>query len=427
MFYSLGQHGPRLSNNSLDKYNYALETLKLGENGDYFNENNCMLRPKCRQPYVHNERNMKSNMLNDELSTPKLPPRPPLPKTAQPPTTIDKDLAKQQQLSDWYYIKTGPKSPLPAIRAEKQIDVANSTQKTAAKKSSSHISGYGKSKENSSISSEKKPLERVCVTKENSKSNQNTEKYINSGNPRLIENIQMIKPDAGKSIIDTMDTLNYPNVYVLRSGDVQHFHIPSAHQYSVSKFNYCNDSEKDSDCLKRQLIQENLTSTILSPSPVISAKKVHQPQSHPFYYIDSPQKHFSTPRLGSQQKMNSIPKTSTIIGSNSNSNIHKIGNIHSQQLIRSGDVNSSSFERINVPNVISPLSTSSQMAIEKKANFINQSYTKERICCPENNATMENQGNVPLSPYMPAADQPKVSKYYNIYYPYYAGITKQTS
>lgn len=414
---SIGQHDRYSSNNSLDKYNYALETLKLGDSGSYFNENNCMLQPKCRQPYVHNEGNMKSNMLNDELS-PKLPPRPPLPKIMQPATTIDRDLAKQQQLSDWYYIKTGPKSPLPAIRSEKQLDIVNATHKTAAKKTMANVGGFEKSKDITSINSGRNSFERVCVAKEMTKNTQNTGKFIKNDNPRLCEKIQMLKPDAGKNEADTMETLNYPNV-ALCSGDVQNVHIPSAHQYSVSeplcKFNYCNNSEKVNGCLERQLPQEKHTPMILPPSPVVTAKKVHQQQSHPFYYIESSQKHFSAPRQGSQHtysqhKMNSPTKASTIIASNSNSNIHKIGSIHSQQFIQSGDANSSSFEHVNVPNVISPLSASSEMAIENRSNFINQSYTDERICRTENHSAIENRPNVSSSPYLPAAHQPKVSE-----------------
>lgn len=376
-----------------------------------------MLQPKCRQPYVHNEGNMKSNMLNDELS-PKLPPRPPLPKTAQPATAIDRDLAKQQQLSDWYYIKTGPKSPLPVIRSEKQIDVVNATHKTTGKKTAANISGYGKSEEITGINSENNTFERVCVAKEMTRNTQNTGKFIKNNNSRLCEKIQMVKPDAGKNEVDTEDTLNYPNV-ALCSGDVQNVHIPSAYQYSVSeplcKFNYCNNSEKVNGCLKRQLPQEKHTPTIFPPSPVVTAKKVHQQQSHPFYYIESSQKHFSTPRQGSQhaysqQKMNSTTKASTIVASNSNSNIHKIGSIQSPQFIQSGDANSSSFEHANVPNVISPLSASSEMATENKSNFINQSYTNERICRAENSSAIENRPNVSSTSYLPAAHQPKVSE-----------------
>lgn len=405
-----------------------METLKLEDSGNYFNENNCMLQPKCRQPYVHNHRNMKSNMLNDELSTPKLPPRPPLPKIAQLSTTIDKDLAKQQQLSDWYYIKTGPKSPLPAIRSEKQIE--NAMSQTTNKKPNATISNISGSNGNTSINCAKNSFVRVRVGREGTTNTQNTGKHIpiNNDNSRLCENIQLTKPDSEKTETDTMRTFNNPNV-VLRSDDIQNVHIPFAHQYAVNeplcKFNCGSNSKKVNGCLKRQHLQESHTPIVLPPSPVVTTKKVHQEQSHPFYYIESTQKHFFTPKQGSQhikhsvhsqQKINehceqsqhlkSTVKVSTIVASNSNSNIHKITGTHSQQFKQSGDANSISFEHVNVPNGISPLSASSEMAIDNKHHFINHNYTDERICRTESNSGIEYRPNVSSSP---TAQQSKVS------------------
>lgn len=157
------------SYDSLDKYNYALETLKLTDNHNYNSQNvshplainSCMLRPKCRQPYVHNGRDCDDGGL--------LPPPPPLPKQQQshpklslqqqqlqqrsprvPITSsssslaavaaatshpddkanqiFSREMAKQQQLSDWYYIKSNPKSPRLPPRPEKRT-VANGNAK----------------------------------------------------------------------------------------------------------------------------------------------------------------------------------------------------------------------------------------------------------------------------------------------------------
>lgn len=394
-----------------------METLKLGESGNYFNENNCMLQPKCRQPYIHNDRKMKSNMIDNELSTPKLPPRPPLPKVAQSTTTIDRDLAKQQQLSDWYYIKTGPKSPLPAIRSEKQIDIHNGMHQTAVKQTNaniSNISGYDKSNEISSISGEKNTFGGIRVAREVTKNTQNTGKHIKNDSPRLCENIQMVKTDAGKNVKDTIGTLN-------------HSDVAFTHQYSVNeplcKFNYCNNSENVNGCSKRQQPHENPTPLILPPSPSVATKKVHQQQSHPFYYIEASQKHLSSPRHGavySQQKIKDLHceqsqrLTSTIITSNSNSNIHKTTGIHSQQINQSGNANSSSFEHINVTSVFSPLSASSEMAIDNKRHLKNQNYADERIGM-ESNFGVECRPSVSSSPYLPVAHQSKVSRNYTFY------------
>lgn len=125
---------PYTSYDSLDKYNYALETLKLTdtntirlEDGQQASHalatlNQCMLQPKCRQPvYVHNENGRRADPTNIGLDidiTPQLPPRPPLPRS--PSSVSTKDMEKQQQLSDWYYIKSNSKSPLPPPRPDKR-------------------------------------------------------------------------------------------------------------------------------------------------------------------------------------------------------------------------------------------------------------------------------------------------------------------
>lgn len=125
---------PYTSYDSLDKYNYALETLKLTDTNTIRLDdgqppshalaalNQCMLQPKCRQPvYVHNENGRRVDPTNIGLDieiTPQLPPRPPLPRS--PSSVSTKDMEKQQQLSDWYYIKSNSKSPLPPPRPDKR-------------------------------------------------------------------------------------------------------------------------------------------------------------------------------------------------------------------------------------------------------------------------------------------------------------------
>lgn len=86
--------------------------------------NNCMLRPKCRQPYIHNN-NTQELSPKPVRSPPVPPPRthtsPALtPRNNQHQNVIITDTEKQQNLSDWYYIKTGPKSPLPPPRPDKK-------------------------------------------------------------------------------------------------------------------------------------------------------------------------------------------------------------------------------------------------------------------------------------------------------------------
>lgn len=104
------------SYDSLDKYNYALETLKLTDANICLDAqlNNCMFQPKCRQPFISN-----TNRNGDIEITPQLPPRPPLPRS--PSSISAKDFEKQQKLSDWYYIKTNSKSPLPPPRPDRRL------------------------------------------------------------------------------------------------------------------------------------------------------------------------------------------------------------------------------------------------------------------------------------------------------------------
>lgn len=152
---------PFTSYDSLDKYNYALETLKLTDNNNICRDdgeptshalvalNNCMLQPKCRQPvYVHNENGRRIDppslppppppTIGHSIEiTPQLPPRPPLPRS--PSSVSTKDMEKQQQLSDWYYIKTNSKSPLPPPRPDKR----NGTGRAAAEPTIKQIKSDG--------------------------------------------------------------------------------------------------------------------------------------------------------------------------------------------------------------------------------------------------------------------------------------------
>lgn len=424
----LGQHDRYSSNNSLDKYNYALETLKLGDS-NYFNENNCMLQPKCRQPYVHNETKMKTNMMNNDSSTPKLPPRPPLPKVAQIPTTIDRDLAKQQQLSDWYYIKTGPKSPLPAIRSEKRIDVQNSANLTAVNQTTANISnfiGSGKCNEYNRINGKNNPYDGIHMSSEITKNanmpSHNVENRNKSDKQQYSGNIQVSRINIGKNERATTAPLNHPSV-TFRSDDIHDMQKSSTHQYSVGeplcKFNCYNNSEKINGCLKEQPPQENRTPLILPSSPNLTTKKLHEQQSHPFYYVEASQKHLSSPR---QQKLKDLHcehfqhVNSTVEISNSNSNIHKLTEIKPTDQCSNAML--SSFEHINVTSAFPTLSTSSssEMTIDNKRRIQNQNYSDQQTCLTESIAGVKCRTTVSSSSYLPKAHQTKVSQSHMFFY-----------
>lgn len=310
------------SYDSLDKYNYALETLKLSDSGNYFKGNNCMLQPKCRQPYVHNDRKMETEIINDDLITPKLPPRPPLPKTSQSSTTIDKDLAKQQQLSDWYYIKTGPKSPLPAPRNDKRNGIYGSTTTTSSTTTSSTTATPTPANRTTAniLNNNNNTIEGIYgksgnLSRETTKNHLNVYsenmmmKRVENGNARFNDanHIQMVAAktnghDDNHTTDSVYQTINVPS----SCDDLQKIYTPLNHQYSGSeplcKFNLRNNSEQVNGCPKWQQPQERLN-MMPPPSPSVLSKKVHpqhqqqhQQQSHPFYYVEPSKKHLSSPR-----------------------------------------------------------------------------------------------------------------------------------
>lgn len=81
--------------------------------------NSCMLRPKCRQPYIHNSAEDDESPISSHMAPPALPPLPP-PPVESADAVLSRELEKQQKLSDWYYIKSNPKSPRLPPRPEKR-------------------------------------------------------------------------------------------------------------------------------------------------------------------------------------------------------------------------------------------------------------------------------------------------------------------
>lgn len=343
-----------------------------------------MLQPKCRQPYVHNDRKSDSNMTNNDISISKLPPRPPLPKDAQISTTLDKDLAKQQQLSDWYYIKTGPKSPLPTVRSEKRMNIHNFTTAPDIP----NISNQAKYYENTSNLTDKKIISEGMLVHCR---NENTVDFC--------ENILVAKTNTFKKENDSKETFNQQNV-ALCSDDIRNVDIPNTHQYSLNetlcKFNY----------FKWQNPQENRT-----PSATETTREAYQEQLHPFYYIETPHNSPSSPhhvhelikQQAPQQKIKKLNFerfqyfNSTIPVSNSNSITHN----------KCGNKSSGSFEHINYKCAVSPLLASSEMSIDSKRHLKLQNYGRQ-IIHTDNNVDIENS-TVFSSPQAPAENQSKVS------------------
>lgn len=398
-----------------------------------------MLQPKCRQPYVHNEGKMELENIN-EVHTPNLPPRPPLPNTSQLATTIEKDLAKQQQLSDWYYIKTGPKSPLPTPRAGKKNDECNITNQPSINRNSNNS--------NESI------FEGAHVTKDSfSMCSQNVIKPSASDVSRIGDNVQIMRAD-GKKFDKGSSNRDYQAIKVpLACEEIQEGYIPPGHQYSVGeplcKFNYKNNSNKVNGCLKRSQPQGVQLSIpmLLPPSPSMSSKKVHQQQSHPFYYVEPSQNSISSPKeskrilqnVDSQQKFREphckqIQNASNLKSpnehlcaataadatasttSNLNSNLYKLTGIKSQQTDNNSNANSNSFEHVNVTSGFSSLSGALEMTIENKYRFNSQNYVNEQRCPTSTNFGAICQQSVSSSPSLPVTHQFSVSKNFSFYF-----------
>lgn len=456
----LGRHDSYSSYDSLDKYNYALETLKLSDSGNYFSGNNCMLQPKCRQPYVHSDRKMETEIINDDLITPKLPPRPPLPKTSQSSTTIDKDLAKQQQLSDWYYIKTGPKSPLPTPRTDKRNGIYGSVNQTVPIVANRNISNNNNNTIEG-IYEKTGNLSRESTKNHLNVQNENIIKRSESdGMARFSDNIHTTKIN-GNDGTDIMENVYQPINVPSSCDNIQKMYTPSNHQYSggdpLCKFNLKNNSEKVNGCSKWQQPQEiqQRLQMIAPPSPSVIVKKMHQQQSHPYYYVETSKKLLSSPRQDKHTKQsvdfrqkspepqceqiqaasklqshnerlnptvaasggggNVMATTGATMTSSSNSNIHKLSAAHllHQQTDHCGNVNSSSFEHVNVTSGFSSLSASSEMTIDDKRRLNNQNYADQQCFHTANNVVGESrqclQQTVSSSPSLSSAHPSKVS------------------
>lgn len=407
-----GRHDSYSSYDSLDKFNYALETLKLSDNGSYFNGNvnNCMLQPKCRQPYVHNEiRKMDSGMLNDGKNTPALPPRPPLPRTSQlSPTTIDKDFEKQQQLSDWYYIKTGPKSPLPTPRSDKTNDIAHSRIQTTDTRTTKTISNNNNNTKEEIY---------VCkdITKNHLQANnqQHLMKRSDNDNSRFEERVQTTKMDH-KNDVDVGQNVYRAIKIPTSCDDIRSMHVPTHHQYAsgepIGKVNYRNISGNVNECLNgkpAQNIPHHSIPLKTPPSPSINHKNGNQQQSHPFYYVEPTQKPTFLSRQDKHNEhspatMNSqshherlIPATA--FTSNSNSNLHKLTGMNPQPTERCSNANSNSFEYVNVTSGMPSISASSEITMDEKHRFNSQ----DRVC--------SRQTTISSSPSLQTTHQSKVS------------------
>lgn len=482
-FVILADRGDSYSSyDSLDKYNYALETLKITDN-NYFNGN--MLQPKCRQPYVHSGEKLATNANNDETKqTSNLPPRPPLPKTSTSLTTIDKDLVKYNQLSDWYYIKTGPKSPLPPRASDKrngiyqrlnEVDVttkpfSNNNEKIYVKTSSSSSGNLSQesTKNNFNIYSE-------CIAQrrpENSNIQYN-------GSKSDVKIIIDEKQKMNKNVIkDGIEDNCYQEIGIpsnhrdVHAKSVAVHHQQSNHQYSVNeplcKFNSNNEKVKGFSKWQQQQphqkpqehqYSEKQRLLLLSPpSPSLSQQKMQKLQkhaSHPYYYVESLQKpiekQLSSPRQERQIKLSekqnhefhqqklhdSTNRLHCIqqqqISNSSNASKSQIHNEHlnsfggsSIAVVNStvamqqqhNEMNSNSFERVNVTSGFPSLSNPMEMTIEKeKHQFNNKHYASNEHSLRamgknvnENKQCLQqtNSSTISSSPSMPISTQSKV-------------------
>lgn len=425
-----------------------------------------MLQPKCRQPYVHSGEKLPTNAINDETKqSSNLPPRPPLPKTSTSLTTIDRDLVKQNQLSDWYYIKTGPKSPLPPRASDKRN--GNNNEKIYVKTSSSSGNlSQESTKNNFNIYSECKAQRRP----ENSNNQHNGSKcdvkiIIDEKQQKMNKNV--LKDGSEDNCYQEIGIpSNHRDVHAKSA-----HHQQSNHQYSVNeplcKFNSKQNNEKVNGFSKWQQQQphqkpqehqysEKQRLLLLSPpSPSLSQQKMQKHASHPYYYVESLQKpiekQLSSPRQERQIKLSekqnhefqqqklhdSTNRLHCIqqqqISNSSNASKSQIHNEHlnsfggsSIAVVNStvamqqqhNQMNSNSFERVNVTSGFSSLSNPMEMTIEKeKHQFNNKHYASNEHSLRamgknvnENKQCLQqtNSSTISSSPSMPISTQSKV-------------------
>lgn len=445
------------SYDSLDKYNYALETLKLSDNANYFNGNNCMLQPKCRQPYIHNVEQNKTT----ESITPKLPPRPPLPKSSMSSTTIDKDLAKQQQLSDWYYIKPGPRSPLPAQRKPNGIYMSIKPTSTERIAHNRNDGIYAKS----SITPRLPANTGIHETTKNNLNIYNENQMKRGGNT----NCQFIGDKCDVQIIDSKiaPTLSVAQhdlrlkQHSIGDSDDNGYHAigvppPSLcdniytssnvnHQYS-SNDPLCKFDSRN--CEKVNGITDKQRLLLLSPpSPSMSQQqKLHK--EHPYYYVESQkpsQKPLPSPRqnrkpTNSYQTNNGFSSSSSpppppppssksfdrpqceqtqVPSHRTNSHFYHVPMLSLQQQKQHSqnddDDDSNGFKHVNVTTTsgFSSLSASSDKSVDecRRKNLTGDSNFVARVAT-NNNSAIDNrqclQQTVSSSPLLP--HQQKVSK-----------------
>lgn len=304
-----------------------------------------MLQPKCRQPYVHGGGDDAAPNANGD-GTPRLPPRPPLPK--QPPvvvlpppppppaaSTLDRDLIKQQQLSDWYYIKTGPKSPLPPRAADKRNAIysrvadINGSPKVAVHEKAAAAKGIvarETAKNNMKIYSE-------CVQRRAQSGDRQSSVTCDV---RIVEDTVARQRVHGDEIVSDdshYQEIGIPSVY--GSIGAAKRPPPNEHQYAsneaVFKLKSTNNNNNNNVRDKvngftmwqqqhqkpqEQQYSEKQRLLLLSPpSPSLSAQKHHRTTianpnpvaTHPYYYVEPAQKpierHLSSPRQQRQIKL----------------------------------------------------------------------------------------------------------------------------
>lgn len=320
-----------------------------------------MLQPKCRQPYVHNSNNVDC----DVEATPELPPRPPLPRS---PSSVSKDLEKQQQLSDWYYIKSGPKSPLPPPRPDKH----NSEPSTKNK-----IDGiFVKNKKFNPRAS------RDCTKNNINIYNQNIKRDDNCNFQFKNKNIdEQINGDiAAKKCENDIEVMKSPPHCEMQ---VNESHNENSTNELLCKFNARNNNEKVngfSQCSRNkqqqhqfshqqyyeQLKQYQHHST--SPSPHQEKRMKHfvnQDEMH--QQLFDKQSEFPSELHHYQEVMHSPNDNSN----RTNGNLNNIAVFHQPlrlPLPRYGEVSSSSFEHVNVSSFLSS-SSSTEMTIPEKKQF----------------------------------------------------------
>lgn len=355
----------------------------MSDNHNYYNHetphslaiNSCMLRPKCRQPYVHNSNDDHGNSLPTALGPPPLPPLPKQPSPEKSANALNRDMEKQQQLSDWYYIKSNPKSPRLPPRPEKRTplntNVTNATKRSPiVQREYFRYNGAGKSENAHIINNDNKSNSHEDERHGENLENPNCQlpvKFHSRCNEKL---------NGYPSPVHTIERERQPSQHSHHSQHEEQLPVYqqlSQHQQHLQHPQYPNHQRLTVASGMRQNVPDYENHQIAT----------NFQQYHPHHANYSPRNRFATTAntavpataiiTNHSCNNNNNNNISNVNSKNNNNNINKaaMGHASPVAIARFGEMTSSSFEHVNVTNFL-PDMIGSEKQYRSTSNFSNE-------------------------------------------------------